>query len=61
MRAKYKTRGLNQNVDTMEAKSEVFIIHVTKDSIGCTLSIGSEKDGKQYTIPFDYILKELSK
>lgn len=44
---------------TMKQKN--LIVNVTKDYIGCTLSICSEEDNVQLTIPMDDILRELNR
>ena len=59
MKGRFIIEGINYNVKTGEARSEKLVVHVTKDKIGCTVSIGSEKDGRQYTIPFDWFLLRL--
>lgn len=62
MRAVYVVDGLvNDFNEGKMCQPEKLQVNVTQDKIGCTLSIGSEKTGIQYTIPFDYILRELKK
>ena len=62
MRAAYLIDGfVNDFNKNQMLQREKLQVDVTKDSLGCTISIGSEKQGIQYTIPFDYILKQLKK
>ena len=55
----FVNRGISGGEMRMERKD--LIVNVTKDSIGCTISIGSEEDDIQMSIPFDGILKELNR
>lgn len=63
MRGTWKIEGINS--DMQEGgdlyKFEVFQVNFTKDAKGATLSIGSHDDKKQYTIPLDFLIKELKK
>lgn len=66
MRLHYKVQGFNSDMRADAAikdifKAETFFVDFTKDKRGATLSIGSEVDQKQYTIPVDFIIKELKK
>lgn len=62
MKGSYKIDGIvNDFKNNKVMQMERLFVDVTNDSIGCTVSIGSEKHGIQFTIPFDYILKELKK
>lgn len=60
MKAVYYIDGLVIDFNNELMQHQKLQVNVTKDSIGCTLSIGSEKHGMQFTIPFDAILKELN-
>lgn len=63
MRLACKVKGFNSDMKKGGEvfKTETFFVNFTKDSKGATLSIGSDVDQKQYTIPVDFILKELKK
>lgn len=62
MRGQWQITGFNSDMKTGDLlKKEKFIVNFTKDYKGATLSIGSEVDQKQYTIPLDWLLKELKK
>ena len=62
MRGQWQITGFNSDMKTGDVlKQETFIVNFTKDYKGATLSIGSEVDQKQYTIPLDWLLKELKK
>lgn len=62
MRGQWQIKGFNTDMKTGNLfNRETFIVNFTKDYKGATLSIGSEVDQKQYTIPLDWLLKELKK
>lgn len=62
MRGQWQITGFNSDMKTGDLfNKEQFIVNFTKDYKGATLSIGSEVDQKQYTIPLDWLLKELKK
>lgn len=62
MRGSYRIEGIvNDYKHNKLMQMEKLNVNVTKDKIGCTVSIGSENHGIQLTIPFDAILKELKK
>ncbi len=62
MRGQWQIKGFNSDMKTGNVLNrETFIVNFTKDYKGATLSIGSEVDQKQYTIPLDWLLKELKK
>lgn len=65
MRGIYQVKGfVNKGFkegEKIESELKTLQVNVTKDSIGCTLSIGSLDDNIQLTIPFDAILKELKR
>lgn len=62
MRGQWQIKGFNSDMKAGDLlKTEVFLVNFTKDYKGATLSIGSEVDQKQYTIPLDWLLKELKK
>lgn len=55
MRGVWNIKGFNNMTP------ETFQVNFTKDERGATLSIGSHKDNKQFTIPLDFLIKELKK
>ena len=62
MRGTYMVDGLVNDFKTNDyMQAEKLQVNVTKDIIGCSVSIGSKKHGIQFTIPFDAILRELKK
>lgn len=62
MRGQWKITGFNTDMKKCNLfNKEQFIVNFTKDYKGATLSIGSEVDQKQYTIPLDWLLNELKK
>lgn len=62
MRGQWQITGFNTDMKKGDLfNKEKFIVNFTKDYKGATLSIGSEVDQKQYTIPLDWLLKELKK
>lgn len=63
MRGQFLIEGFNSDMSEGGDlfKREKFQVDFTKDSRGATLSIGSFVDQKQYTIPIDFLIKELKK
>lgn len=62
MRGQWEITGFNTDMKKGDLfNKEKFIVNFTKDYKGATLSIGSEVDQKQYTIPLDWLFKELKK
>lgn len=60
MRKIYETIGLITKAKKGTVYPDLpFIVHVTKDTRGCTVSIANELLDIQYTIPFDQMLKDL--
>lgn len=64
MRGTFKVKGFVSKgfaKDSVSSEYKTLQVNVTKDSRGCTVSIGSPEDDIQLTIPFDGILKELNR
>lgn len=62
MKGEFLIDGLVNDFNTGKfMQHEKLQVNITNDKIGCTVSIGSEKHGLQFSIPFDYFLKELKK
>jgi len=59
-RKEYDLEGLLCLIQTMQMKKEHFVVNVTKDERGASLSVGLEPSGIQFTIPIDEILKDLA-
>lgn len=59
-RKEYDLEGFLCLIQTMQMKKESFIVNVTKDERGTSLSVGLEPAGVQFTIPMDEILKDLA-
>ena len=52
--------GLMNKPSTMETYEVVpLYVNLTRDKIGCSLSVGSELADLQFTIPMEIVLKEL--
>ena len=53
-------KGLMNKPSTMETYGVVpLYVNLTRDKIGCSLSVGSELADLQFTIPMEIVLKEL--
>ena len=58
----YDVKGIICKPSEMNMLPNVpFIVTVTKDVKGCTVSIGNEDLDLQFTVPFDQVLKDLNK
>lgn len=56
----WKIKGLMNKPSTMETYGVVpLFVNLTRDEVGCSLSIGSEMADLQFTIPMEFVLKEL--
>ena len=62
MRGQYKITGfLNDHNKKKYMQVKDFIVNLTVDKLGATLSIGDDETGIQYTIPIDGILREIKR
>ena len=61
MRGTWKVKGFVNKPSKMKMEQEDLIVNVTKDSLGCTVSIGSIDRDIQFSIPFDVMLKEINR
>lgn len=53
-------KGLMNKPSTMETYGVVpLYVNLTRDKIGCSLSVSSELADLQFTIPMEIVLKEL--
>lgn len=53
-------KGLMNKPSTMQTYGVVpLVVNVTRDKVGCSLSIGCEAVDLQFTIPMEEVLKEL--
>jgi hypothetical protein len=60
MRGTYQVKGFYQDFNTGELfRAERMQINITKDKLGCTVSIGAVDKGIQLTVPFDGVIKDL--
>ena len=58
-RKEYDLKGFVCFIKTMEMAKDTFVVNVTKDERGCTLSVALEPAQVQFTIPLDEVLKDL--
>lgn len=61
MKGSWTVEGFRHNLNKQDFTPRKLRVMVTRDKIGCTVSIGDEKDGTMFTVPFDVMLKELNK
>ena len=62
MRGIYTVEGLVSDFKKGEMhKKEKLQVNVTKDKLGCTVSISSIERELQFSVPFDAILKEMTR
>lgn len=59
MKKQYEIMGFLGIPSEMKAKMDKFIVNVTVDQMGATLSITHEGLDRQFTVPIDLILKEI--
>lgn len=56
----WKIKGLMNKPSTMETYGVMpLYVNLTRDNVGCSLSIGCELADIQFTIPMEMVLKEL--
>lgn len=61
MRRQYEVWGACYDDKTRTMKPARMVIRITADHIGTTVSIQNVEEEKQFTVPFDLVIRDLKK
>ena len=61
MRRQYEVWGASYDDKTRTMKPAQMVIRITADHTGTTVSIQNVEEEKQFTVPFDLVIRDLKK